>query len=63
MDSVTVIGEALKVLNEHGNTPIAESLICESDDAWNDGELLNQAIRQVRSKIIWTYQEGCLRSL
>ena len=47
MDSVTVIGEALKALNEHGNTPIAESLICEYDDAWNDGELLNQAIRQV----------------
>uniref|UniRef100_A0A7E4W6S5 ANF_receptor domain-containing protein n=1 Tax=Panagrellus redivivus TaxID=6233 RepID=A0A7E4W6S5_PANRE len=47
MDAVTVVGTALKSLHAHGNMPVPEAILCEADDAWVDGDLFAEAVKQV----------------
>uniref|UniRef100_A0A914YR12 Receptor ligand binding region domain-containing protein n=1 Tax=Panagrolaimus superbus TaxID=310955 RepID=A0A914YR12_9BILA len=47
VDAVSVIGKALTSLYSHGNLPVPDTIICESDDTWVDGEFFNEALRQV----------------
>lgn len=49
MDSVKVIGEALRTLAMRPLLPDPEPILCDSRDLWRDGEMFNDVLRKVGS--------------
>uniref|UniRef100_A0A914D1B9 Receptor ligand binding region domain-containing protein n=1 Tax=Acrobeloides nanus TaxID=290746 RepID=A0A914D1B9_9BILA len=47
IDTVNILGEALRIQNERGKIPEANGLLCDANDVWRDGEMFSKKIREV----------------